>query len=208
MDVMESVLHAAPVLPVVVIEDARHAVAVARALVAGGLPAIEVTLRTAAALAAVRAIAEEVDGAIVGVGTVRCPADLGAARDAGARFAVSPGATPELIAAARQAALPWLPGAATASEAMALAEHGFVYQKFFPAEAAGGVAALRALHGPLADVRFCATGGIGVHNARAYLSTPNVACVGGSWLTPPQLLRAQDWSAIEALARAASRLRA
>jgi 2-dehydro-3-deoxyphosphogluconate aldolase/(4S)-4-hydroxy-2-oxoglutarate aldolase len=207
MTALENVLHVAPVMPVVVIEDARHAVAFARALVAGGIPAIEVTLRTRAALAAVRAIANEVEGAIVGVGTVRTPQDLIEAEKAGARFAVSPGSTPALLAAAKDSALPWLPGAATASEVMTLAEHGFVFQKFFPAESAGGVAALRSLHGPLPDVRFCATGGIGVHNARDYLSAPNVACVGGSWLTPAGLLAVGDWGEIEALARAATLLR-
>jgi 2-dehydro-3-deoxyphosphogluconate aldolase / (4S)-4-hydroxy-2-oxoglutarate aldolase len=207
MGLLESVLHAAPVIPVVVIEDAGQAVALARALVAGGIPAIEVTLRTRAALDAVRAMTNEVEGAIVGVGTVRKPQDLIDAEKAGARFAVSPGSTPTLVAAAKDSALPWLPGAATASEVMTLAEHGFVYQKFFPAEAAGGVAALRSLHGPLPDVRFCATGGIGAHNAPDYLAAPNVACVGGSWLTPPALLAAGDWSAIEALARAAALLR-
>lgn len=202
---LESVLHAAPVIPVVVIDDPRHAVPLARALVAGGLPVIEVTLRTRAALEAVRAMSE-VEGAIVGVGTVRRPEDLEDSARAGARFAVSPGFTPRLIDCAREGALPWLPGAASASEAMALAETGFRYQKFFPAEAAGGAALLRSLHGPLPDIRFCATGGISLHNVRDYLRTPNVACVGGSWLTPAPLLAAADWPAIEALARAASRL--
>ena len=207
MGLLESVLHASPVIPVVVNDDARHAVALARALVAGGVPAIEVTLRTRAALDAVRAIAAEVEGAIVGVGTVRRPQDLADAEKAGARFAVSPGSTPALIAGAQDSALPWLPGAATASEVMALAEAGFGYQKFFPAEAAGGVAALRSLHGPLSDVRFCATGGIGLHNARDYLMAPNVSCVGGSWLTPAKLVEAGDWNAIEQLAREAAALR-
>lgn len=205
---IEPVLEAAAVIPVVVLDDARPAVALARALVAGGLPAIEVTLRTRAALDAVRAMVAEVEGAIVGVGTVRTPQDFAAAEQAGARFAVSPGATPALVAAARASALPWLPGAATASEAMRLAEHGFHAQKFFPAEAAGGVAALRALHGPLPELRFCATGGIGPDNAPAYLALPNVRCVGGSWPTPPALVAAGDWAAIEALARAAACLRA
>ncbi|HEY5783135.1 MAG TPA: bifunctional 4-hydroxy-2-oxoglutarate aldolase/2-dehydro-3-deoxy-phosphogluconate aldolase [Lysobacter sp.] len=208
MGLLESVLHVAPVMPVVVIEDARNAVSLARALVAGGIPAIEITLRTRAALDAVRAIANEVEGAIVGVGTVRRPQDLVDAQQAGARFAVSPGSTPGLIAAAKDSSLPWLPGAATASEAMTLAEHGFVFQKFFPAEAAGGAAALRSLHGPLPEIRFCATGGIGTHNAPEYLATPNVACVGGSWLTPSRLVATGEWGAIEALARAATLLRA
>ncbi|HEY0502396.1 MAG TPA: bifunctional 4-hydroxy-2-oxoglutarate aldolase/2-dehydro-3-deoxy-phosphogluconate aldolase [Lysobacter sp.] len=207
MGLIESVLHAAPVMPVVVIEDAKHAVPLARALVAGGIPAIEVTLRTRAALDAVRAISAEVEGAIVGVGTVLRPQDFVDAERAGARFAVSPGSTATLIAAANEGALPWLPGAATASEAMALAEHGFVFQKFFPAEAAGGTAALKSLHGPLPQIRFCATGGIGIHNARDYLATPNVACVGGSWLTPAKLMADGDWAGIEALARAAAGLR-
>lgn len=204
---LQTVLDAAPVIPVVVIDDARHAVGLARALVAGGIPAIEVTLRTPAALDAVRAIANEVAGAIVGVGTVRRPQDLAAAEQAGARFAVSPGATPALIAAARDSALPWLPGAATASEVMTLAEAGFGYQKFFPAESVGGVAVLRSLHGPLPEVRFCATGGIDVHNARNYLALPNVACVGGSWLTPAKAIAAGQWDVIEALARTAATLR-
>ncbi|HEY1141486.1 MAG TPA: bifunctional 4-hydroxy-2-oxoglutarate aldolase/2-dehydro-3-deoxy-phosphogluconate aldolase [Lysobacter sp.] len=208
MSPLESVLHSSPVIPVVVIDDARHAVALARSLVAGGVPAIEVTLRTRAALDAVRAIAAEVEGAIVGVGTVRRPQDLADAEKAGARFAVSPGATPALISASKNSALPWLPGAATASEVMTLAEEGFVYQKFFPAEAAGGAAALRSLHGPFPDVRFCATGGIGLHNARDYLATPNVSCVGGSWLTPAKRIEAGDWRAIEQLACEAAVLRA
>lgn len=207
MDPLESILHAAPVIPVVVIEEAGQAVALARALVAGGIPAIEVTLRTSAALDAVRAIAGEVEGAIVGVGTVRKPQDFADAEKAGARFAVSPGSMRTLLAAARDNALPWLPGAATASEVMALAEQGFVFQKFFPAEAAGGVAALRSLHGPLPEVRFCATGGIGAGNSHEYLAAPNVACVGGSWLTPANLIAARDWKAIEQLAIAAAHLR-
>jgi 2-dehydro-3-deoxyphosphogluconate aldolase/(4S)-4-hydroxy-2-oxoglutarate aldolase len=206
MALLESVLHAALVIPVVVIDDARQAAALARALVAGGLPAIEVTLRTRAALDAVRAMGE-VEGALVGVGTVRRPQDFADAARAGACFAVSPGSTPDLIACAREGALPWLPGAATASEAMALAEAGFAYQKFFPAEAAGGVALLRSLHGPLPEIRFCATGGITPEKARDYLAAPNVACVGGSWLTPAPLLAANDWAAIEMLARAAAQLR-
>jgi 2-dehydro-3-deoxyphosphogluconate aldolase/(4S)-4-hydroxy-2-oxoglutarate aldolase len=192
---------------VVVIDDVRHAVPLARALVAGGLPVIEVTLRTAAALEAVRAIADEVPDALIGVGTVRRPADLVASAKAGARFAVSPGSTPDLVSASRESDVAWLPGAATASEAMTLAEQGFVFQKFFPAEAAGGVALLRSLHGPMPELRFCATGGIGVHNAAAYLATPNVACVGGSWCTPASMMRDGDWAGIEALAHAAAAMR-
>lgn len=207
MTSLEHVLQLAPVMPVVVVDDVRHAVPLARALVAGGIPAIEVTLRTPAALEAVRAIAAEVPAAVVGVGTVRRPADFAAALAAGARFAVSPGSSPDLLAAARDIGLPWLPGAATASEAMALAERGYLQQKFFPAEAAGGTGALRSLHGPLPDIRFCATGGITPANAGAYLAVPNVACVGGSWLTPAKRLQAGDWSGIEALAREAAALR-
>ena len=198
----------APVVPVVVIDDAALAVSLARALVAGGIPAIEITLRTPAALEAVRAIAAEVEGAVVGVGTVLTPEQLLAAERAGARFAVSPGASPRLIDAAQTSALPWLPGAATASEAMALREHGYRHLKFFPAESSGGVAALRALAGPLSDLRYCATGGIGLHNARDYLALANVSAVGGSWLTPNERIRAGDWAGIEQLARAAAALRA
>lgn len=196
-----------PVLSVVAVDEPTHAVPLARALVAGGVPAIEVVLRTPAAFDAVRAIADEVEGAVVGVGTVLAPAQLLAAERAGARFAVSPGASPDLLAAARDSALPWLPGAATASEAMALQEQGYSLLKFFPAEASGGTGALRALHGPLPALGFCATGGIGAHNARDYLALPNVVAVGGSWLTPPALVRAGDWDGITKLARAAAALR-
>lgn len=197
----------APVVPVVVIDDAAHAVSLARALVAGGIPAIEITLRTAAALDAVRAIAAEVEGAVVGVGTVLTPEQLLAAERAGARFAVSPGASPNLIAAARDNALPWLPGAATASEAMTLREHGYRYLKFFPAESVGGAAALRALAGPLPELRYCATGGIGLNNARDYLALANVVAVGGSWLTPGEHVAKGDWAGITRLAREAAALR-
>ena len=198
----------APVVPVVVIDDATHAVPLARALVAGGIHAIEITLRTPAALEAVRAIAAEVEGAVVGVGTVLAPEQWLAAERAGARFAVSPGASPNLIAAAQDHALPWLPGAASASEAMALREHGYHYLKFFPAEAIGGAAALRALAGPLPDLRYCATGGIGLHNARDYLALGNVMAVGGSWLTPSERVAKGDWAGISQLAREAAALRA
>lgn len=201
---LAGILGLAPVLPVVVLRDAAQAVQAARALVAGGIPAIEVTLRTAAALDAVRAIAAEVEGAVVGVGTVLDPRQLDQALRAGARFAVSPGATPNLIAAARQHALPWLPGAATASECMALREQGYSLIKFFPAEAAGGVDALKSFAGPLPQLGFCATGGIGAGNAAGYLALPNVRAVGGSWLTPAAALEAGDFARIEALARAAA----
>ena len=197
----------APVVPVVVIDDAAQAVPLARALVAGGIRAIEITLRTPAALAAVRAIAAEVEGAVVGVGTVLTPEQLLAAGRAGARFAVSPGASPNLLAAAQDSALPWLPGAATASEAMTLREHGYRHLKFFPAESSGGVAALRALAGPLPDLHYCATGGIGLHNARDYLALANAIAVGGSWLTPNERVANGDWTGITQLAREAAALR-
>ncbi len=196
-----------PVVAVVVIERLADAVPMARALIAGGVLAIEVTLRTPVALDAMRAIAAEVEGAQVGAGTVITPADLAAAERAGARFAVSPGATATLVAAAADSALPWLPGVATASEAMAALERGHRHLKLFPAEAAGGTALLRGLHGPLPGLRFCPTGGITPASAGNYLALPNVACVGGSWLTPADRMAAGDWPRIEALAREASALR-
>ncbi len=196
-----------PVVAVVVIERLADAVPMARALVAGGVRAIEVTLRTPVALDAMRAIAAEVEGAHVGAGTVITPADFAAAERAGARFAVSPGATATLVAAAAECALPWLPGVATASEAMAALERGHRHLKLFPAESAGGTALLRGLHGPLPGLRFCPTGGITPASAGNYLALPNVACVGGSWLTPADRMTAGDWPRIEALAREASALR-
>jgi 2-dehydro-3-deoxyphosphogluconate aldolase / (4S)-4-hydroxy-2-oxoglutarate aldolase len=204
---LESVLALAPVVPVVVIEDAAHAVPLARALVAGGTPAIEVTLRTPAALDAIRAIAAEVEGAHVGAGTVLDGAQYEAAVQAGATFIVSPGSTPALLDAAARQSVPLLPGAASASEAMNLLEHGYTLQKFFPAEAAGGVAMLRSLGGPLPGIRFCPTGGVKPGNAREYLALPNVICVGGSWLTPANLVQAGDWASIEQLAHEAAALR-
>jgi 2-dehydro-3-deoxyphosphogluconate aldolase/(4S)-4-hydroxy-2-oxoglutarate aldolase len=204
---IERTMRLAPVIPVVVIEDARAAVPMARALVAGGVPAIEVTLRTAAALQAVRAIAAEVEGAVVGVGTVLGEADLRAAYEAGARFAVSPGATSRLLDAADEIPLPLLPGAATASEAMALLERGYRHLKFFPAVPAGGAKLLAAWAGPLPQLSFCPTGGISVASAGDFLALPNVLCVGGSWLTPAGMLAAGDWAGIEQLARAAVHLR-
>ncbi|MBS0569619.1 MAG: bifunctional 4-hydroxy-2-oxoglutarate aldolase/2-dehydro-3-deoxy-phosphogluconate aldolase [Proteobacteria bacterium] len=204
---LESILRTAPVVAVVTIDDADAAVALARALCAGGIVAIEVTLRTPLALAAIRAIADAVPQAAVGAGTVLSAADFAAAAAAGAKFAVSPGATDGLLAAAASSALPWLPGVATAGEAMALAERGYAVQKFFPAQAAGGVEYLRSLAGPLPHIRFCPTGGIGAQNAPEYLRLPNVVCVGGSWLTPAALVLAEDWKAVTALARAAAALR-
>ncbi|MGN2248592.1 bifunctional 4-hydroxy-2-oxoglutarate aldolase/2-dehydro-3-deoxy-phosphogluconate aldolase [Frateuria sp. GZRe14] len=205
---LASLMRLAPVIPVVVIEDARAAVPMARALVAGGVPAIEVTLRTPAALEAVRAIAAEVEGAVVGVGTVLGETDLRAAYEAGARFAVSPGVTPRLLDAAEDVPLALLPGAATASEAMGLLERGYRHLKFFPAVPAGGARLLAAWAGPLPQLRFCPTGGISAASAAEFLALPNVLCVGGSWLTPADKLATGDWAGIEALARAAANLRA
>ncbi len=199
-----STLALAPVVPVVIIDDAAHAVPLARALVAGGIRAIEVTLRTSAALEAVRAMASEVEDAVVGVGTVLGGDQLKAAVDAGARFAVSPGGAPRLLDAADDSELPLLPGAATASEAMTLLERGYRYQKFFPAAHAGGARLLNAWASPLPAIRFCPTGGITPDNAADYLSLRNVVCVGGSWLTPKDALAGGDWPRIEQLARHAA----
>ena len=200
------ILAAGPVMPVVVVHDPEKAVPLARALVAGDLRAIEITLRTPRALEAVRAIAAEVPDAIPGVGTVLSAADLDAARAAGARFAISPGATPALLDAARRGPLPYIPAIATASELMAAMEAGFSVCKFFPAAQAGGAPALKALAGPFPHARFCPTGGIDAMSAPSYLALPNVVCVGGSWITPRAALDAGDFAAIERLARAASGL--
>ncbi|MFE1880502.1 bifunctional 4-hydroxy-2-oxoglutarate aldolase/2-dehydro-3-deoxy-phosphogluconate aldolase [Streptomyces diastatochromogenes] len=202
-----SVLDLAPVVPVVVIEDARDAVPLARALVVGGLPAIEVTLRTPAALDAIRAIADEVPDAVVGAGTVIAPEQVGACVAAGARFLVSPGWTDALLTAMRASGVPFLPGVSTTSEVVALLERGVREMKFFPAQAAGGPAYLKSLAGPLPQARFCPTGGIGPANAPEYLSLPNVGCVGGSWMVPTDAVAAGDWARIEQLARAAAGLR-
>lgn len=204
---VEATMRLAPVIPVVIIDDARHAVPMARALVAGGIPAIEVTLRTPAALDAIRAIAAEVEGAVVGVGTVLTAKDLHAAEQAGARFAVSPGVSPNLLAAADDSALPLLPGIATASEAMHLLERGYRHLKFFPAVPAGGPKLLGAWASPLPQLRFCPTGGIALTTAPDFLALPNVLCVGGSWLTPNDKLKSGDWSGIEQLAREAALLK-
>jgi 2-dehydro-3-deoxyphosphogluconate aldolase/(4S)-4-hydroxy-2-oxoglutarate aldolase len=203
---VEATLRLAPVVPVVIIEDASKAVGMARALVAGGVPAIEVTLRTPAALDAVRAIAAEVEGAFVGVGTVLTARDLENAYKAGAKFAVSPGSAPRLLDAADDSELPLLPGAATSSEAMELLERGYRFQKFFPAVPAGGAKLIGAWASPLPQIRFCPTGGISLANAAEFLSLPNVVCVGGSWLTPAEKLASSDWAGIEALAREAATL--
>lgn len=203
-----SLLDLAPVVPVVVVEDAADAVPLARALVSGGLPAIEVTLRTPAALDAIRAIAAEVPDAVVGAGTVIAPAQVSECTAAGARFLVSPGWTDVLLDAMRASGVPFLPGVSTTTEVVALLERGVREMKFFPAQAAGGTAYLRSLAGPLPQARFCPTGGIGPLNAPEYLSLPNVGCVGGTWMIPADAAGAGDWGRVEALARQAARLTA
>ncbi|MFD3926383.1 bifunctional 4-hydroxy-2-oxoglutarate aldolase/2-dehydro-3-deoxy-phosphogluconate aldolase [Streptomyces sp. NPDC058614] len=202
-----SVLDLAPVVPVVVVTDAADAVPLARALVAGGLRAIEVTLRTPAALDAIRAVAAEVPDAVVGAGTVLSPAQVDQCVSAGARFLVSPGWTDVLLAAMEGSGVPFLPGVSTTSEVVALLERGVREMKFFPAEAAGGTAYLKSLAGPLPQARFCPTGGIGPVSAREYLALPNVGCVGGSWMLPEDAVAARDWGRIESLARDAAALR-
>ena len=193
----------APIIPVLVVRDAAHAQALAEALVAGGLPALEVTLRTPAALEVIAEMAR-VKGGVVGAGTLITPADVIAAKEAGAVFGVSPGATDALLAACEDADLPLLPGAATATEAMRLLARGYDMLKFFPAEAAGGAPALKAIGAPLPQISFCPTGGITPENVANYLSLPNVICAGGSWVAPEALVKAGKWADIEALARAAS----
>lgn len=195
----------APVIPVLVIEDLAHARPLAEALVAGGLPMLEVTLRTPVALDAIREMAR-VPGGVVGAGTLLTAADVAAARAAGARFGVSPGATPELLSACEAADLPILPGAATASEVMALLARGYTTAKFFPAENIGGAPALKSLGGPLPQVSFCPTGGVSPGNAASYLALDNVLCVGGSWVAPRDLVARGDWAGITALARTAAAL--
>jgi 2-dehydro-3-deoxyphosphogluconate aldolase/(4S)-4-hydroxy-2-oxoglutarate aldolase len=203
---LKDILCRAPVIPVVVIEKLVDAVALARALVAGGLSAIEVTLRTEAALEAIRIIAAEVEGAVVGAGTVLGPRQLEAAREAGARFAVSPGATDALLNAAGALGVPLLPGVVSASEAMALIARGYQFAKFFPAEPAGGVPYLKALASPLPQLQFCPTGGLTLETAPNYLALPNVICVGGSWMLRSELIAADDWGAVTAASKQAARL--
>jgi 2-dehydro-3-deoxyphosphogluconate aldolase/(4S)-4-hydroxy-2-oxoglutarate aldolase len=200
-----NIMRSARVIPVIAIDDPEHAVPLARALVAGGICVLEVTLRTAHGLAAIRAMAD-VPGAIVGVGTLTQASEFASARDAGAVFGVSPGLTPALIEAARKSGLPLLPGVMTPSEVLAAREAGFRELKLFPAVPAGGVGMLNAIAGPLPDVTFCPTGGISIDTAAQFLACKNVACVGGSWLTPKDALAAGDWDRITALARAASAL--
>jgi len=204
-DLTCQVCELAPVVPVLVIDDASKAESLAKALIAGGLPALEVTLRTPAALEAISEMAK-VPGGVVGAGTLLTTEDVEAAKRAGAVFGVSPGATDRLLDACEANDLPLLPGAATSTEVMRLLERGYTMQKFFPAEANGGAKALKAIGAPLPKVKFCPTGGITLENARDYLSLANTICVGGSWVAPANLVRAGDWAAITALAAEASML--
>jgi 2-dehydro-3-deoxyphosphogluconate aldolase/(4S)-4-hydroxy-2-oxoglutarate aldolase len=201
-----AMLRRAPVVPVLTVKDVEDAVAQARALIAGGLMVLEITLRTPAAMAAVTALAKTFPEAFIGAGTIVEAEQIRAASDAGARFLVSPGMTPRLVEAAVRSPVPFLPGAATASEALALRERGFHALKFFPAEPAGGASYLASLAGPLPDLIFCPTGGLDAQKARNYLALPNVACVGGSWMVAPGLLAARDFGKVEQLAREASAL--
>lgn len=195
-----------PMIPVLVVHDVAVAKPLAEALIAGGLPVLEVTLRTECALDVIKAMSE-VPGGVVGAGTVLTEADAAAAKAAGAQFAVSPGTTDTLCKVCEAAELPLLPGAVTASEVMGLLERGYTTAKFFPAETSGGSAAIKALHGPLPQMTFCPTGGIGQNNAAEYLSLPNIRCVGGSWVTPADAIEAGDWARIEELAKKAAALR-
>lgn len=200
------VMQDAPVIPVIVLNDVAHAVPMARALLAGGIRMLEITLRTPQALACMEAIARDVPDAVVGAGTVRSPADAQAAAMAGARFAVSPGYTHAVGKACRELGLPLLPGVATGSEIMMAQEDGLTELKFFPALQAGGPAMLKAWSGPFGDVRFCPTGGVTEANAPELLALPNVVCVGGSWLTPADAMASGDWARITQLAKAAGKL--
>ncbi|GAB2183579.1 bifunctional 4-hydroxy-2-oxoglutarate aldolase/2-dehydro-3-deoxy-phosphogluconate aldolase [Roseibium sp. LAB1] len=204
---IEKVMCAAPVIPVLIVDDPKKAVPMAEALVRGGLPAIEITLRTARALEAINAVNEHVEGAIVGAGTVLDGKQYDAAVSAGARFIVSPGATANLLDAADQHSVPLLPGAATASEVMFLLERGYERLKFFPAEQAGGASYLKSLSSPLAAAKFCPTGGVSLDKAPDYLKLPNVLCVGGSWIADAKAIAADDWSGIEARAKAAAAMK-
>jgi 2-dehydro-3-deoxyphosphogluconate aldolase/(4S)-4-hydroxy-2-oxoglutarate aldolase len=206
MNVLE-LMRVGPVIPVIVIDDVAQALPLAKALIAGGVRVLEVTLRTPVAFDAIRAISREVEGAIVGVGTISRAEDFAAAISAGARFGVSPGLTPALIAAARASGLPLLPGVMTPSDVIAARAAGFTELKLFPAQQAGGIGMLKALAGPFPEVMFCPTGGITSASAPEFLALPNVACVGGSWLTPKDAIVAGDWGRITALARETAGLR-
>ncbi len=207
MTTSADLLTLSPVIPVVVVDDAAHAVPLAQALLRGGIGVIELTLRTPAALAAIERVAAEVPEIVIGAGTVTTPELAEQATKAGAAFLVTPGCTERLLNAVEDTGLPFLPGAATVSEALRLFERGLTALKFFPAEAAGGVDYLKSIGGPLPQLRFCPTGGITPDSAPRYLALPNVGCVGGSWLTPKDALAAGDWGRVEALAAAASGLR-
>jgi 2-dehydro-3-deoxyphosphogluconate aldolase/(4S)-4-hydroxy-2-oxoglutarate aldolase len=204
---LESILRRAPVIPVVIIEDLKDAVPLARALVAGGLPVIEITLRTSAGLEAIRAISAEVPGAVVGAGTALSAAQFENSVAAGAKFVVSPGATDALLDAVAGADVRLLPGIATASEAMRLIERGYEFAKFFPAAASGGAAFLSSIASPLPQLKFCPTGGITLASAPDYLKLPNVVCIGGSWMVGRAAIAAGDWAGIAAAAKAASALK-
>ena len=202
---LRQMLSLAPVIPVIIINDVSQARPLAEALVAGGLPILEVTLRTPQALQAIEEMAK-VPGAIVGSGTVRTPLQMGHSVDAGCQFMVSPGASPRLLEAAEEHRIPLLPGIGTPTEAMTASEHGYTFLKFFPAEALGGVKVLKAYASPLPDITFCPTGGIDMAKAPEYLALPNVICVGGSWVMPADAIASGDWKRIEQLAREAAAL--
>ena len=206
-DALLPIMTGQKVIPVIVLDDAKDAVPLAKALVAGGLPAIEITLRTAAALESIRRVAAEVPDALVGAGTILNAAQFDEAVAAGSKFIVSPGLTPELVDAAEGSPVPLLPGAVTSSEIMAALEEGYSLLKFFPAEQAGGAAYLKSLSSPFGGVRFCPTGGVSAKNAPDYLGLPNVLCVGGSWVAPKAAMERGDWAAITALAAEAKALR-
>jgi len=197
------VLNASPVMPVMVIEDAENAVPLARALMAGGIKVLEITLRTEAAMASIKAISEEVEGALVGAGTITTPEQLQAVADAGAVFAISPGLTPKLLEAANKSSIALIPGISSVSELMTGMEYGLDHFKFFPAAAAGGIPMLKGIAGPIPQITFCPTGGISPSNYNDYLALKNVACVGGSWLVPADVVKNKDWDAVTALAKEA-----
>ncbi|MBU2886456.1 bifunctional 4-hydroxy-2-oxoglutarate aldolase/2-dehydro-3-deoxy-phosphogluconate aldolase [Gilvimarinus agarilyticus] len=204
---IDEILKLAPVVPVIVIEDLEDAVPLAQALYDGGLKVLEITLRTPVALDAIKAMVKALpEDAVIGSGTVVTPEDLQASIDAGCKFMVSPGTTPALIEAAKKSPIPLLPGIASPSEAMNLYTQGFKHLKFFPAEAAGGVPMVKSIGGPLPQITFCPTGGINLEKAPTYLALPNVACVGGTWTTPKNLITEKKWDDIEALAREAASL--
>jgi 2-dehydro-3-deoxyphosphogluconate aldolase / (4S)-4-hydroxy-2-oxoglutarate aldolase len=204
---VEAILKQAPVVPVMVIDDVKQAIPLAKALVAGGLPVLEITLRTEAAMESMKAIMAEVEGAIVGAGTVLTTEQFKQCNKLGCAFAVSPGASGQLLGAAEDYDMPLLPGAVTASEVMALLEWGYTFQKFFPAEPAGGTPYLSSLSQPIPQVKFCPTGGITVDTAPRYLKLSNVITLGGSWMAPKVMVQSGDWAGIEALAKAAAALR-